>query len=41
MDEGGVLLVNLSKGQLGEDSAHILGGLLISASQIMSRPRIP
>jgi type IV secretory pathway TraG/TraD family ATPase VirD4 len=30
MDEGGVLLVNLSKGQLGEDSAHILGGLLVS-----------
>ena len=30
MDEGGVLLVNLSKGQLGEDSAHILGGFLVS-----------
>ena len=30
MDEGGVLLVNLSKGQLGEDSALILGSLLVS-----------
>jgi hypothetical protein len=30
IDGGGVLLVNLSKGQLGEDSAHILGGLLVS-----------
>jgi type IV secretory pathway TraG/TraD family ATPase VirD4 len=30
MDEGKVLLVNLSKGQLGEDSAHILGSLLVS-----------
>src|SRR6201996_8787962 len=30
MDEGRVLLVNLSKGQLGEDSAHLLGGLLVS-----------
>lgn len=30
MDEGGVLLVNLSKGKLGEDSALILGGLLVS-----------
>jgi len=30
MDDGGVLLVNLSKGRLGEDSAHILGGLLVS-----------
>ncbi|HEX3666922.1 MAG TPA: DUF87 domain-containing protein [Rhizomicrobium sp.] len=30
MDEGRVLLVNLSKGQLGEDSDLILGGLLVS-----------
>jgi hypothetical protein len=30
MDEGRVLLVNVAKGRLGEDSAHILGGLLVS-----------
>jgi hypothetical protein len=30
MDEGRVLLVNLSKGQLGEDSASVLGGVLVS-----------
>jgi len=30
MDEGKVLLVNVAKGRLGEDSAHILGGLLVS-----------
>jgi len=30
MDEGGVLLVNLAKGRLGEDSAATLGGLLVS-----------
>ncbi|TAL04334.1 MAG: type IV secretory system conjugative DNA transfer family protein [Rhodospirillaceae bacterium] len=30
MDEGRVLLVNLSKGRIGEDSALILGGLLAS-----------
>ena len=30
MDDGKVLLVNLSKGQLGEDSALILGSLLVS-----------
>lgn len=30
MDEGKVLLVNLSKGQLGEDSASLLGGLLVT-----------
>jgi len=30
MDEGGMLLVNLSKGQLGEDSANLLGSLLVT-----------
>lgn len=30
MDQGGVLLVNLGKGRIGEDSAAILGGLLVT-----------
>jgi len=30
MDEGQVLLVNLARGRLGEDSSLILGGLLVS-----------
>jgi DNA helicase HerA-like ATPase len=30
MDEGQVLLVNLSKGQIGEDSALVLGSLIVS-----------
>ena len=30
MDSGTVVLVNLSKGRIGEDSAHILGGLIVS-----------
>lgn len=30
MDEGKVLLVNLAKGRLGEDSASLLGGLLVT-----------
>lgn len=30
MDEGRVLLVNLSKGRLGEDASLLLGGLLVS-----------
>ncbi|MDO8973953.1 type IV secretory system conjugative DNA transfer family protein [Reyranella sp.] len=30
MDKGGVLLVNLAKGQIGEDSANLLGSLLVS-----------
>jgi hypothetical protein len=30
MDEGKVLLVNLAKGQIGEDSSSLLGGLLVT-----------
>ena len=30
MDEGQVLLVNLAKGQIGEDAAGLLGGLLVT-----------
>jgi hypothetical protein len=30
MDEGGVLIVNLAKGQIGEDSAATLGSVLVS-----------
>ena len=30
MDDGKVLLVNVSKGRLGEDSAFLLGGLIVS-----------
>ena len=31
MDEGKVLLVNLAKGKIGEDSSALLGGLLVTA----------
>src|SRR6266851_3560695 len=31
MDEGKVLLVNLAKGRLGEDSSSLLGGLLVTS----------
>jgi Helicase HerA, central domain/TraM recognition site of TraD and TraG len=30
MDRGGVLIVNLAKGKLGEDSANLLGSLLVT-----------
>jgi len=30
MDEGGILIVNLAKGRLGEDSATLLGALLVT-----------
>lgn len=31
MDEGGILLVNLSKGSVGEDSANLLGAVLVTS----------
>ncbi len=43
MDEGKVLLVNLAKGRLGEDSSSLLGGLLVTtiALAAYSRADIP
>ena len=34
-----VLLVNVSKGQLGEDSAHLIGGLIVSTSALAAFSR--
>jgi DNA helicase HerA-like ATPase len=31
MDEGKVLLINLAKGKIGDDSANVLGGLFVTA----------
>jgi hypothetical protein len=43
MDEGKILIVNLSKGLLGEDNSGILGSLLVTKIQLaaMSRSDIP
>lgn len=43
MDEGKVLLVNLSKGKLGEDSSALLGALLLSRIELaaLSRADVP
>jgi len=43
MDEGKVLLVNLSKGQLGEDNSALLGSVLVGKILIaaLSRAEIP
>lgn len=43
MDTGGILVVNLAKGRLGEDSAAMLGGLLVSTLGLaaMSRSDMP
>ncbi len=39
MDEGNVLLVNLSKGRLGEDASSLLGSLLITHLQMAALSR--
>jgi hypothetical protein len=43
MDQGGVLLVNLAKGRMGEDSANLLGSLLVSTLGLaaLSRADMP
>ncbi len=43
MDEGKILLVNLSRGQVGEDNAAILGALMVTKIQLsaMSRANVP
>jgi hypothetical protein len=43
MDEGKILIVNLSKGRIGEDNAAILGAMLVTKIQLaaMSRADIP
>ncbi|MCH7687282.1 MAG: type IV secretion system DNA-binding domain-containing protein [Planctomycetes bacterium] len=43
MDEGQIVLVNLSKGRVGEDAANMLGSLLVTQLQLdaMSRADIP
>lgn len=43
MDEGKVLLVNLSKGRIGDDASSLLGSFLVTALQLagMSRADVP
>lgn len=43
MNEGKILIVNLSKGKIGEDSSRLLGGMIITKLQLaaMSRVAIP
>lgn len=43
MDEGKILIVNLSRGQIGEDNAGVLGALMVTKIQLaaMSRANVP
>ena len=40
MDEGKILLANLSQGRLGEDNAQLLGAMLITKFQVTSMRRV-
>jgi Type IV secretion-system coupling protein DNA-binding domain len=40
MDEGKILICNLSKGRLGEENSNLLGALLISKLQITTMSRV-
>ena len=39
MDEGKIVLVNLSKGKIGEDNANMIGSLLVTKIQIDAMAR--
>ncbi len=43
MDEGKILIVNLSKGKIGEDNAYLFGAMLVTKIQLaaMSRADLP
>lgn len=43
MDEGKILIVNLSRGQIGEDNASILGAMMVTKIQLaaMGRANVP
>jgi len=39
MDEGKIILINLSKGKIGEDNAAMIGSLLVTKFQIDAMAR--
>jgi DNA helicase HerA-like ATPase len=40
MDQGKILIVNLGKGQIGDDSAHLLGALLMTTIGLAAFSRV-
>ncbi|MFA5185598.1 MAG: type IV secretion system DNA-binding domain-containing protein [Patescibacteria group bacterium] len=40
MDEGKILIVNLSKGRIGEDNMRLLGGIIITKLQLAAMERV-
>lgn len=40
MDEGKILIMNLSKGRMGEDNSRLMGGMLITKIQLSAMERV-
>lgn len=40
MDEGKILIINLAKGRIGEDSSRLLGGMIITKLQLAAMERV-
>lgn len=40
MDDGKILIVNLSKGRIGEDNSRLLGGMIITKVQLSAMERV-
>ena len=40
MDKGKILIVNLSKGRIGEDAMHLLGGMVVTKLQLAAMGRV-
>lgn len=40
MDEGKIVVINLSKGRIGEDASRLLGGMLITKIQLAAMERV-
>src|SRR3989338_2955252 len=40
MDEGKILLINISKGRIGEDASRLLGALIITKLQLAAMSRV-
>lgn len=40
MDEGKILLINISKGKIGEDASRLLGGMIVTKIQLAAMSRV-
>ncbi|MBD3300329.1 MAG: type IV secretion system DNA-binding domain-containing protein [Candidatus Moranbacteria bacterium] len=40
MDEGKILIINLSKGRIGDEAMHLLGGIMVTKLQLSAMERV-